>query len=131
VSSIIIREKCVRSLAIVLTVVYALKIKGNGMVQFACLYPSCYYYGALCQFSLGQQGSSLDALIGIEMHTGKSLSEQSLLIKLCLAILTVMIAFGLIGNILCIITLARKKSRIDNTWFEICLSSQYSNGRLD
>ena len=45
------------------------------------------------------------------MHTGQSLSEQSLLIKLCLAILTMMIAFGLIGNILCIITLARKKSR--------------------
>ena len=26
----------------------------NGIVQFACLCPSCYYYGALCQFSLGQ-----------------------------------------------------------------------------
>ncbi len=83
----------------------------NGMVQFACLCPSCHYYGALCQFSLGQHGLSLDALVGIEMRTGKTLSEQSILIKLCTTILISMITFGFIGNILCIITFAREKSR--------------------
>ena len=98
----------------------------NGIVQFACLCPSCHYYGALCQFSLGQQGLSLDALIGIEMRTGKALSEQSLLIKLCLSILTMMITFGSVGNVLCLMTFARKKSRETGCGYYLLNMSLYN-----
>ena len=98
----------------------------NGIVEFACICPSCHYYGTLCQFSLGKQGLSLDALVGLEMRTGKSFSEQSLLIKLSLAILVVMIVFGLVGNALCIITLARKKSRETGCGYYLLNMSLYN-----
>ncbi|CAF5005486.1 unnamed protein product [Rotaria sp. Silwood1] len=79
--------------------------------EFACLCPSCHYYGSLCQFSIGQQGLSLDALVGLEMYTGETLSKQSILIKVIMIILISMITLGFIGNILSIITFAQKKSR--------------------
>lgn len=97
-----------------------------GIVQFACICPSCHYYGTLCQFSLEKQGLSLDALVGLEMHTGKSLSEQSIVIKLSLAILTTLLIVGLIGNTLSIITLARKKSRETGCGYYLLHMSLYN-----
>ncbi|CAF3343036.1 unnamed protein product [Rotaria sp. Silwood2] len=58
-----------------------------------------------------QQGLSLDALVGIELRTGKTLSEQSILIKVTITVLIFMITFGSIGNILCVMTFAQQKSR--------------------
>ncbi|CAF1254239.1 unnamed protein product [Adineta steineri] len=83
----------------------------KGIVEFSCLCPACHYYGSLCQFSIGQQGISLDALVGVEIRTGRLLSEQSILIKLSMIILTSMIVIGFVGNTLATVTFARKKSR--------------------
>ena len=83
----------------------------KGTVTFACLCKSCQYSGKLCQFYTGQQGLSLDALLGSEIRTGKALREQSTLIKVIIALLVSMITLGLIGNILCIIIFAQKASR--------------------
>jgi hypothetical protein len=95
----------------------------KGMVEFSCLCSECYYYGSLCQFSIGQKGLSLDALIGIEMRTGKSLSKQSMLIKISTVVLTSMVAIGFFENILCTITFARKKSRETGCgWYLLVMS---------
>lgn len=94
-----------------------------GIVEFTCLCSSCHYYGALCQFSVGQHGLSVDALVGMEMRTGTALSKQSVLIKLCIAFLSLMIILGSIGNFLCIITLVRKNSRKSGCGYYLLLTS--------
>lgn len=98
----------------------------KGIVKFICLCPSCHYYGALCQFSIGKQGLSLDGLLGITMHTGKALSEQPITIKMTMTFLIVMITFGLVGNILCIITFAQKTSRATGGGYYLFLMSIYN-----
>jgi hypothetical protein len=117
------REKCQRSSSYCLNEGLCIENQRAGLVEFACLCSSCHYYGALCQFSLGDYGLSLDALVGVEMQTGKTLSEQSILIKLCIGILTCMVILGFIGNILCIITFLRKKSRKTGCGYYLLLTS--------
>jgi hypothetical protein len=95
----------------------------GGIVEFSCICPSCHYYGALCQFSVGQHGLSLDALVGMQMRTGTALSKQSILIKSCIVILSLMIILGSIGNFLCIITLIRKNSRKSGCGYYLLISS--------
>ena len=95
----------------------------NGIIQFSCLCPKCLYYGFLCQFSIGHQGLSLDALIGTEMRTGKSLSDQSPVIKISLAVVICMNLIGFIGNLISIMALVRKKSRQSGCgWYLILMA---------
>ncbi|CAF3450661.1 unnamed protein product [Rotaria sp. Silwood2] len=119
------REKCQTS-SYCLNGGLCIENRRKGIVEFACLCISCHYYGSLCQFSTGQQGLSLDALIGVEMRTGKTLSKQSILIKMSLTILTCMITLGFIGNILCAITFVRKKSREVGCGYYLFLISIYN-----
>ena len=95
----------------------------GSIVEFSCLCPSCHYYDALCQFFVGQRGLSLDALLGMEMRTGTTLSKQSILIKSCIIILSLMIILGSIGNFLCIMTLARKSSRKSGCGYYLLITS--------
>jgi hypothetical protein len=102
----------------------------HGIVNFACLCPECHYYGSLCQFSVGQHGLSLDALVGTEMRTGKSLSDQSILIKLLIVILTIIVMIGFVGNTLCVMTFMRKKTRENGCGWYLLLISFVNQGAL-
>ena len=98
----------------------------KGMVHFACLCSSCHYYGGLCQFSTGQQGLSIDALVGMSVRTGKPLSEQSTLIIVSISTLICTITVGFFGNILCIITFAQQGSRKTGCGYYLFVISIYN-----
>lgn len=83
----------------------------KGIIEFSCLCTDCHYYGSLCQFSIGQQGLSLNALVGVEMRTGMPLSEQAILIKVSMIIIVCMITIGSVRNTLSTMVFFRKKTR--------------------
>ncbi|UJR18227.1 hypothetical protein I4U23_005126 [Adineta vaga] len=80
----------------------------NGAWYFACVCSGCSY-GSLCQLTTSQYTLSLDALLGRDILTNVSLSEQSMVIKIVLTILILMLTLGFISNALSTITFIQSK----------------------
>ncbi|CAF1521055.1 unnamed protein product, partial [Didymodactylos carnosus] len=78
--------------------------------DFGCVCPKCYY-GSICQFTVTKYLVSLDALLGQDIVPDRSISRQTNIIKLNLALVVLMIIFGFVGNVLSIITFSRPKTR--------------------
>ncbi|CAF1348379.1 unnamed protein product [Didymodactylos carnosus] len=85
-------------------------VQKQPIVDFACVCRPCFY-GQLCQFTTTKYSISLEALIGSDIYPDKSLSEQSIIIKMVLAVVILMITIGLVCNTLSIITFAQPKTQ--------------------
>jgi len=72
-----------------------------------CICPPCYY-GRRCQFSTTGFGLSLDAILGYHITPNLSLTQQSFIIKLSLALTIIFIVIGFINGILSLITFKNK-----------------------
>ena len=75
-----------------------------------CVCPDCYH-GSRCQFSTKGFLLSLDPILGYHIKPHVSLNQQPLIIKVSVAINTIMLVLGLVSSILSLITFRPKKSR--------------------
>jgi hypothetical protein len=90
-----------------------------------CVCPDCYY-GTRCQFSTKGFVSSLDYILGYHIKPNKSLLRQPLIIKISVAITTLMFILGLINGIVCISTFRLKKMRDVGSGLYLLISSWIS-----
>jgi hypothetical protein len=87
-----------------------------------CICQDCYY-GAKCQFSTKGFIFSLDAILGYHIKPNISINHQPLIIKISIAISTLMFITGFINGFLSIITFRRKIPRQVGTGNYLFISS--------
>lgn len=87
-----------------------LQRKREGGLNFACVCPKCVS-GSFCQLRLEQFYLTLDSILGDAIMTDVSLQQQSLLIKVLVALIIVMFVVGLVSNIISCFTFHDKKIR--------------------
>ena len=75
-----------------------------------CICPECYY-GTRCQFSTTAFGISLDAIIGYQIQPGETLFKQPTSIKVTMVLTIHVLAFGLVSDLLSVITFQSRRSR--------------------
>jgi hypothetical protein len=75
-----------------------------------CVCPSCFY-GTRCQFSSEGFGLSLDAILGYHIIPHISITQQSSIVQMSVALTVVMTAIGLANSILSLMTFNSKVSR--------------------
>ncbi|CAF0759072.1 unnamed protein product [Didymodactylos carnosus] len=68
-----------------------------------CICEECYY-GNLCQFTTSGYVLSLDAIIGLNIQQGVKVKNQIFIIKLTVILVVIIFTFGLIFNLLSIVT---------------------------
>ena len=90
-----------------------------------CVCPDCFY-GTRCQFSTKGFVSSLDYILGYHVKPNVSFIRQPSIVKMSVAITTVMFIFGLINGILSILTFRIKKLRNVGCGFYLLISSWIS-----
>ncbi|CAF1020881.1 unnamed protein product, partial [Didymodactylos carnosus] len=75
-----------------------------------CICKPCYY-GNLCHLSSSYFVLSLDAIIGYHIQRYTKINHQPFIVKLSIVITTIMLTFGIISNLLSILTFKQKKTR--------------------
>jgi len=78
--------------------------------KLTCICQDCYY-GAKCQFSTKGFLFSLDSILGYHIKPNISIDQQPLIIKISIAISTIMFVLGLISGVLSMMTFHRKIPR--------------------
>ncbi|CAF1423553.1 unnamed protein product [Adineta ricciae] len=68
-------------------------------VQSVCSCSECHY-GTKCQFSTERFVFSLDSILTYHIQQNVSINQQLIIIKICIFITTVMLAFGLVNGVL-------------------------------
>ena len=84
--------------------------KRSGDLNFACVCPKCTG-GSFCQRRMEQFYLTLDSMLGDTILTDTSLQKQPLLIKLLVALITVMFLLGLVSNSLSCLTFFHRRVR--------------------
>jgi hypothetical protein len=69
------------------------------------------YFGSRCQFSTKESTLSLDIILGYRIRSQNQISQQPVVIKLAIALTSVMFCLGLINNILSFLTFRMKNMR--------------------
>jgi hypothetical protein len=82
----------------------------NGIWDFGCVCSGCAY-GSLCQLTTSQYILSLDAMLGQDLLGSVSLTGQPALVKIVMAVVILMFSFGLVSNILSLMTFKQAKVR--------------------
>ncbi|CAF1198072.1 unnamed protein product, partial [Didymodactylos carnosus] len=90
-----------------------------------CVCPDCYY-GTKCQFSTRGFVLSLDYILGYHIKPNVSFFRQPLIVKMSVALTTVMFIFGSLNGILSIATFRMKKTRDVGCGFYLLVSSWIS-----
>jgi hypothetical protein len=90
--------------------------------KLTCICPDCYY-GGRCQLSSSGFMFSLDVILGYHIKPNVSLNRQPLIIKISIAISTIMFIAGFISGCLSIVTFRREKSRQVGTGNYLLISS--------
>ncbi|CAF0732950.1 unnamed protein product [Adineta steineri] len=93
--------------------------------KFTCVCQACHY-GNKCQFSTEGFLFSLDSILGYHIKPNVSLNQQPLIIKISIAISTIMFLSGIISGSLSIVTFRRKKLRQIGTGNYLLFSSSTS-----
>jgi len=71
-----------------------------------CVCTDCFY-GGKCQFNTKGFGLSLDAILGYQIRPHLPVNCQPVIVKISIAVTTIMLIIGLIGSILSIMTFRR------------------------
>jgi hypothetical protein len=88
-----------------------------------CVCEKCYY-GTKCEYSMKGFILSLDPILGYHIKPNVSINRQPLIVKISIAIITLMFAFGLVSQSLSIITFRMKKTReVGCGWYLLFSSS--------
>jgi hypothetical protein len=90
--------------------------------KFNCICQACYY-GSRCQFSTKGFIISLDSILAYHIKPNLSINEQPLIIKISIAIMTIMFILGLINGLVSFITFRRKGSKEVGTGYYLLFSS--------
>jgi len=90
--------------------------------KLICICPDCYY-GGRCQLSSSGFMFSLDVILGYHIKPNVSLNRQPLIIKISIAISTIMFIAGFISGSLSIVTFRREKLRQVGTGNYLLISS--------
>jgi hypothetical protein len=69
------------------------------------------FFGTKCQFSTKGFGLSLDAILGYHIYPRLAITRQSILVKVSIAVSTLMLVVGLINGIFCTLTFQTKLPR--------------------
>ncbi|CAF3881803.1 unnamed protein product, partial [Adineta steineri] len=93
-----------------------------------CICSDCYY-GLRCQFTTKGFVLSLDYILSYHIKPNRSFSQQPMIIKVSIAIITLMLILGLINGISSILTFHMKRTRnvgrgyylLISSWTSICL----------
>ena len=83
--------------------------------KLTCICPDCYY-GGKCQFSTKGFIFSLDSILGYHIKPNISINQQPLIIKISIAISTIMFVLGLINGFLSIVNISSKKTTTSWYW---------------
>ena len=95
----------------------------NCPIVIMCVCGDCYY-GNRCQFSTKGFILALDPILGYHIKPNVSISQQPSIVKVSIAIVTLMIIIGLINGLLSIMTFATKESRdVGCGWYLLASSS--------
>jgi hypothetical protein len=87
-----------------------------------CICQDCYY-GAKCQLSTKGFIFSLDSILGYHIKPNLSINQQPLIIKISIAITTIMFILGLINGLLSFLTFRREKAKQVGTGYYLLFSS--------
>jgi hypothetical protein len=93
-----------------------------------CICQDCFY-GAKCQFSTKGFIFSLDPILGYHIKPDVSINRQPMIIRISIAISTVIFVAGLMSGFLSIVTFRRKKPRkvgsgyylLVSSWTSVCM----------
>ncbi|CAF3742556.1 unnamed protein product [Adineta steineri] len=93
-----------------------------------CICSDCYY-GLKCQFTTKGFVLSLDYILSYHIKPNRSFFQQPMIIKISIAIITLMLILGLINGITSILTFHMKRTRnvgrgyylLISSWTSICL----------
>ncbi|CAF1215824.1 unnamed protein product [Rotaria sordida] len=75
-----------------------------------CTCRECYY-GSRCQFSTKGSTLSLDSILGYQIHPHIGISRQSFIIKILIALTTIMLGLGFISSLFSVLTFQRETTR--------------------
>jgi hypothetical protein len=81
-----------------------------GQLNFACVCPECIT-GEFCQLKMTQFSMTLDSMIGQEILTDVSFSQQPLLIKSLFVVVVFMVIIGIIFNVIASMTFSHTDIR--------------------
>ncbi|CAF1314374.1 unnamed protein product [Rotaria sp. Silwood1] len=73
-----------------------------------CVCKDCFY-GSKCQFTTKGFGLSLDAILGYQIQPKLSINRQPIIVKISIALTTIMLVIGLINSSISIMTFQRKQ----------------------
>ncbi|CAF1222459.1 unnamed protein product [Adineta steineri] len=94
-------------------------------VQALCICSDCHY-GLRCQFTTKGFVLSLDYILSYHIKPNRSFSQQPIIIKISIAIITLMLILGLINGIMSILTFHMKKTRNVGCGYYLLISSSTS-----
>jgi hypothetical protein len=69
------------------------------------------YFGSRCQFSTKDSALSLDIILGYRIRPNQRINQQTIVVKVAIALTTVIFCLGLISNILSFLTFRMKNTR--------------------
>jgi hypothetical protein len=94
-------------------------------VWINCVCPDCFY-GSKCQFTTRGFDLSLDTILGYSIQSDISLSRQSILVKVSIAITTFIFTIGLLNGIVSTLVFKAKEIREIGCGYYLLISSMNS-----
>ena len=97
----------------------------NCPTPFVCVCDDCSY-GSRCQLSTKSYRLSLDIILGYQIRPNVPFNQQRSVIKVTTAVVTVLVAFGLINGLLSVLTFQSKEIRRIDSGYYLFISSTVS-----